>query len=851
MPTSTAKSTPVDTSNSPQINGNKSKAKPQIKKTRVIRRRGRGRGTVESDDEIEREAATDSDSDDQHSLSSPSDSDSDTEPASDDVVPVVQSPRVATIMDPTLSRIDVSEDLVASSLPNGKQQPSSFFQSNGDWSDMVNDENEHGSADLPVIDYADFDGDVTRQPTTQPPPNKKKQMKKAKAALKAKERTAPAPAPEPESEVAGVESEDAVDGPPHSPTHAKRLSNDFKRPNGQTARQAYQNRLEADPSFIPTVGEFWGHDDRLMDKGLRSLSGWWRGRWQNGGRGRGGFGMGVGRGRGRGGVFAAPAERPEAEELPPIEKAWGHDGFEEMKQREMHFAAIKARRGGASPRGARGGFLRGGFAPPARGRPHFLASSDRPWHTVKPEKAFTRHHESFLFQEPVRKPFKGNTSFVRVKLGSEAAKTVHMVTRPVKKQKSALKAKAKTPDDQPFVVRMPPAKIATSDPPVPVVVEEPPPPPLLPEAEVAPPSAEKDDVEEVFKVRPHLVPAPVYLSKQPSAPRKASVEHDAPKPTRSPPPHMVAPVTITSQPEIVRQLERLALEAPQPTFSAPQPDQSGSPVVLEEPPVGSPLDSRPALYPLQTVFSPSAVHPVQPVQKQPTPPYNSSPYGYPAPLPPGIAMDPHGVPYEVSTGRPVYFQPPMPIYNPRPLLPPPFVPGHMHHHSSAEFYPHHQSPSHTPPVNNGYVDPTIFSMPRSSRVQIRAPDGSAPPPLDTGADKGYSQLNPNTLSFEPMQPSAHENPQMMESGYSHQQHYFSPGHYPQEEQQGMDPVMMGYQGYTQYYYPQENGYAGDVGGYAGDGYAYGHYMDMSQMGQYDMYPHPQDAHTAHAPPVFY
>jgi hypothetical protein len=26
------------------------------------------------------------------------------------------------------------------------------------------------------------------------------------------------------------------------------------------------------------VGEFWGHDDRLLDKDLRSLSGWWRGR---------------------------------------------------------------------------------------------------------------------------------------------------------------------------------------------------------------------------------------------------------------------------------------------------------------------------------------------------------------------------------------------------------------------------------------------------------------------------------------------------------------------------------------------------------------------------------------------
>lgn len=86
-------------------------------------------------------------------------------------------------------------------------------------------------------------------------------------------------------------------------------------------RQAYQERISKDPSFVPRVGKFWTHDARLYTpgkfgagnsdySGLREMSDYWRGRGGRGGRGgfprggirgglpiRGGFDH-VGRGRG-------------------------------------------------------------------------------------------------------------------------------------------------------------------------------------------------------------------------------------------------------------------------------------------------------------------------------------------------------------------------------------------------------------------------------------------------------------------------------------------------------------------------------------------------------------------------
>jgi len=51
---------------------------------------------------------------------------------------------------------------------------------------------------------------------------------------------------------------------------------------GKSARQTYRQRLENNPSYLPTSGEFWGHDDPYLDNNLRGESGWWRDRVRTG-----------------------------------------------------------------------------------------------------------------------------------------------------------------------------------------------------------------------------------------------------------------------------------------------------------------------------------------------------------------------------------------------------------------------------------------------------------------------------------------------------------------------------------------------------------------------------------------
>ncbi|KAJ8503362.1 hypothetical protein ONZ45_g10923 [Pleurotus djamor] len=226
------------------------------KKTRIVRRRGRAKGDFDSDEEIEREIATDSDSgDDLSSLDSASDSD--TEPASEDVI---SNDRSHALTSSTSDGFEgrQKETLVDVGGPSGP-----FFGTSGNWSEMVAEENAHGPTDLPVIDFADFSGHVATSPTI-------KRRNKTKR-----------PAPKPESKSPQLQQEtDDTPKPPaeeHEPTASAptqtldTASPQSKRAPGQTARQAYQKRLE-DPSFVPKVGEFWGHDDRLYDKDLRSLS---------------------------------------------------------------------------------------------------------------------------------------------------------------------------------------------------------------------------------------------------------------------------------------------------------------------------------------------------------------------------------------------------------------------------------------------------------------------------------------------------------------------------------------------------------------------------------------------------
>ncbi|CAG8685401.1 2345_t:CDS:2, partial [Ambispora leptoticha] len=65
------------------------------------------------------------------------------------------------------------------------------------------------------------------------------------------------------------------------------------------ARQEYRKKLVEDPAFVPHLGEFWGHDDRYMDDGLRN-------------------------------DFDKRRKKPPL----PFSQQWDHDGFEELMRLE-------------------------------------------------------------------------------------------------------------------------------------------------------------------------------------------------------------------------------------------------------------------------------------------------------------------------------------------------------------------------------------------------------------------------------------------------------------------------------------------------------------------------------------
>lgn len=808
---------------SSKVNGSKTKAPLRNKKTRIVRRRGRARGGIDSDDEIEREAGTDSESDDDDQSSIDSDSDSDTEPASEDVLPNGH----ARILTQSLEK--GSGDVVQVSSAQSKSEaaaPTAFFGgAAGDWSEMVTDENANGPADLPVIDFAELD--------------KQSQSRKGQKGTRKPPlvRKASIPALAPSTNELNEASDDPEE--PIASTSRQPSTSFPRRAQGQTARQAYQQRLDKDPSYVPTVGEFWGHDDRLLDKDLRSLSGWWRGRWQGRGRGRGGFDRGF-RGRGRGGFFGPPpgarppndeaAAEEEAEETkPPIERAWGHDGFEEMKKKE------EARRTGPQPfRGAatglRGG--RGAFMPGARGRGgmvtrggltsspapsnHSLPPSAMPgrtWYAMKPERVWTKQHDGFLYFDPALKPRPGLGQGIQVKFPGKQGQFVR--APPASLVSSTTSAPAKVVDsttvgnddgEKIFVVSLPKRSGKERE-------------WVQPQAQAMESftTVEEPPVEEPFTVRQRPVTRPSI----PDHPTEATV------PALPPAPQERAPIATQpdppAQPNIVPddqgwiQLEPSALLLSEPRVDTAQMS-----------PMGDDRLPPPVLPPIQTSFTPPA--------PQTSPPYGS-PYGYQPGLPPGVGMNQQGMPYELSTGRAVYFQPPQHVYNPRPVMhthmPPPFVPGHMRHQSTAASPDFLAPPSHTPPVN-GFIDPStgtpIFSMPRqSSRVEIRAPSDQADSKYSQKTVRRPSGLRTTAATFEPQLSAGPDQAYFPHVSEQPNGHYN--GEVEDTQQQGMDPAMMGYSPYQQqYYYPQEH-------------YGYPPYQDMSQMPQYDMY-----APDPHAPP---
>ncbi|EIW76349.1 hypothetical protein CONPUDRAFT_168907 [Coniophora puteana RWD-64-598 SS2] len=816
------------------IDKGKPRASHRTRKTRVVRRRGRGRGDIESDEEIEREVATDTESEDDAS-SVDSATDSDTEPVSD-------SNSHSHLLTPNTTQSSGDAHSV-------KVDQTPFFEPSGNWSEMVaSEETANGSSDLPVIDFGELNSEaidkhavpVRKQPKSQkraPPP-----------------KTVPPPPPtDSDATQQEADADQDDDGAPRPHNGQRTRGGSYvKRPPGQTARQAYQQRLEADPSYVPTVGEFWGHDDRLLDKGLRSLSGWWRGRWRGRGNGRGGFERG--RGRGRGGFFGGsdsmrnPAPESEsveqdefAAETPKVDQQWGHDGFEELKKRDDKRRVLQqqqqqereSQRGSPRPtrglgpfrgRGVvtgrgRGGFARGGFvsSPTPSSRPDASAMSGRIWYAMKPERVWTKQHEAFLYFDAALKPRPGQGAGFAVRLPSRDATVIRAPpivpssSKRHERQVSVAQTVSSEGGEKAFVVRIPKRsgkEKASEDPAVPVepatTVVEPP-------------------LEEVFTVRPGLAPkaAPIVGANSSNSP---IVELPAVAPTPPSDEHVSRP-SIQIADHIMRETSQLQVKSPvedKLETPAPEVDEDNAPAKSSEP-----TRILPQVPPLRTVFSPAP---------QPSPPYGS-PYGYPpSMLPPGIAMNQHGMPYELATGRPVYIHHhhhPSAVYTPPPMMPPPppFVPGHMHHHSNAsgEFY----APSHTPPMS-GYMDPMsgapIFSFPRqSSRVEIRPPGAMEGKSASKMHQHRPSTLRTSAAAFEPT--SAVATPAAEEGGaayHSVDQESGETGEdvtYPsvsalEANGEHTDP---GYYGSYQqpYYYPEQ--------------YHYPQYYDAGQMPQYEMY----------------
>ncbi|KAK7676874.1 hypothetical protein QCA50_020130 [Cerrena zonata] len=858
------------------------------KKTRITRRRGRAKDGIHSDDEIEREARSDSDTDDDSSVvSSDSDAESDSEEDNHATRSEVVTP--TTTQSPPPLHASASK---AAPLENGAAGP---FIATTDWAQMVADENANGATDLPVIDFADLNGHaISHSVAPEPRSRKQKASKKAPQSHNV-EPSQPHVASESNEEPRIDDDQPAGainDTVPSTSRPPSREGRPSLRSKGQTSRQAYQQRLESDPSFVPKVGEFWGHDDRLLDKDLRSLSGWWRGRWQSRGRGR----VFPPRGRGgRGGFFGGrppPTEGDDAvgviaapadQEIPPIERTWTHDGFEEMKKKEERRRADFQQRAdserrersesrhqqgsphpsNSSQRGfpfrgrggfaGRGGFIRGGGVASPRGRP-FVLPPGRVWYTMKPEKPFTQQHDSFLYFDPALKPRPGQGPGLRIKLPGgnpqviRAPPKTHSAKPSIADTDTASVGASSERSDRVFTVRIPRPQAKGVE----AAAKE----PIVDEADkVSKPTAEELSLEEVFTVRPHAGPqhVPIEISQSVEGDKKPVViTQHRPSFSRS---HSRS-ISFLPDLETQQQLETIVVKPPvessdvsatieETVLRNPQPTSEVEEAVIEAPEP----DFRPAppsLPPIQTSFSPVP---------QASPPFNGSPYPYAPPLPPGVAMSHHGYPYEVATGRPVYLHQPTPppvMYDPRPMMHGhmhhpsnggvPFVPGHMHHPSSIsspEFLPQ----PHTPPVNS-FIDPSsgvpIFTPARqSSRVEIRAPDGKG---LSIKHQPRPSGLRTSVVESDDLQGEDEQEPSYIA------QHSEANGEAtdaePRQEQEGeliqatSPPPMMPYNPYAQpYYYPEQ--------------YGYNPYLPQPPVMQYEMYPADHHHHRGQSQPILY
>lgn len=674
----------------PQSNDNEvnSKPPPHRSKGRIVpRRRGRARvDETDSEEELVREPRSDSESETATSTvesETASEFDSETEEEPQSVPQESSSPSAH----PRTTTVPTTE--------NGPND-SSFFPKHESWSDMMMNQ---PTEDLPTVEFSE--------------------LNLQDSALQQQQRSA-VPSPPPSDHEQGSKTESSAQ---YSSRGGKNPR--FSRKPGQSAREAYINRLNNDPAYVPTVGQFWSHDDRLLDKDLRSLSTWWRGKWQGRGRGirgRGNFANGwMVRGRA---AFRNTGNRVGQDE-PQAEATWSHDKFDEVKE-----AGLNKERGNNFPRGGRG-FKARNFSrketdkeqsseAPA-GSSRFPADmlqfgdGQRTWYAMKPERVWTKQFDGYLHFDIQLKPLQtqGLGQGVRVKLP---------------KSDSSLE------EHEPMVVRLP---LDTS----------------YSSKQSQGPSSDSD-IPKSFAVK---LPSLKSIGKQ-----KEVVSEDVI--TISPlHPHVHLPSTSAVTVSQESFTSRTILEVPESPIAeaaATSSNQQSTSATQVNGILPTPVKEAPAVPVTSQPPQLSTVPPVPVLSPfQPASPY-AAPYVYPGhgvSFPPGIAIAENGVTYDIATGRAVYLQTPppppphislqSPVYNPRPMALP-----HGHHNGLPYMNPMQLAVSST-----GFMPtPPLFALPRqSSRIEIRAPDDPKNSSRDSQRTRSAASQDqlPNSKTAETFTPN--------------------------------------------------------------------------------------------------
>ncbi|KZT62780.1 hypothetical protein CALCODRAFT_489272 [Calocera cornea HHB12733] len=781
----------------------------KARKTKHARRRRRGE-EEESDEEIVREDGSGSDSGRELVMS---ETESDVED--------VDEPSV----------LAVNGDMVATGAAPRTATPS-FIPQATNWSDMVTSELDGGGeASLPVIDFAEM-------------------ASAGEAGV-----NAPVDAPV----LNGIEPAEAA---------ATASTSEEKQPTrgGQSARQVYLDRLSNDPQFIPRVGAFWGHDDRLLDKGLRSMSPWWRDR-QMAFRGRGGVGRGApeggfrGRGRGRGGAAggsyggrgetdapsapiqpvdskpepeagpSAPEPAPVAATTPPpppsvhpADLQWGHDGFEEMRRVDAERGARGRGRGGLRGRGAMRGASPARGGPPVNGAPHAVptkANAGPPAKKTRPEKPWTKDFAAHLYSDPALQPKENEGAGIRLKFPG-------------------------SPDDG-VVVRLPAAasKAERTSSPASVASSKKGPKVKLPGGAKPQVSSEAASIVDGGDFAQTVGGVP--LTSPPSAElvmETTTVTVAVPTTSATAAPAIEVPV-VDHVAKLEKQFEQLAVQQHQTTMSQSRQEAATTVNGLHAAaPDPNSVDSLPG-----TARSDVAPPPHVQVPHQAYPQY-----GYSMGLPPGIAMDENGVCFEVATGRVVILQQPAPapMYHPRPG-PANFVPPHLRgmQNPSPDTYapsPFSDSAQATPPEGYPYPDPSsgaYFAQRRpSGAVSIRSPTepsaGGKP-----GVASSLLRAAVHAAPFQPTRPlvTPQSAPYMPRPGYFTGHYDVSPVRVNGPSSLPDDPAIVAQDPalaqYTQYY-SAEQMYGFPQGEYAYTPYGY--------EGMPEGYPPPSDGR---GPAVYY